>query len=266
MSQAMFFDFAHLFDADEYLYFMEDSLREENTEAQVAFMEKHLELRPGMKIVDLGCGHGRHVVELASRGYECVGVDLVEGFLELARKNAEARGVKPTFVRGDMGSFGSEYTFDRAICLFDAFGFFDDAHAINTLLCVHRALEDGGLFLLDLRTREWMTRIPPVAVLDKGNGDLMIDRHHFDIATGRFVDRRTYVREGKQREVMFSVRLYAFTEIRLILQSVGFEVLAAFGGFDGSPISALKSRTLVLAKKSKPVAPNAPEASASGPA
>lgn len=255
----MYFDFAHLFDAEEYLYFMEESLREERTDDQIAFLEKHLELKPGMKVVDLGCGHGRHVIGLAEKGYDCVGVDLVEGFLDVARKTAEERGVKASFVRGDMGSFGAEYTFDRAICLFDAFGFFDDAHAINTLLCVHRALEENGLFLLDLRTREWMTRLPQVAITDKGNGDMMIDRHHFDIATGRFIDRRTYVRDGKQREVMFSVRLYAFTEIRLILQSVGFEVLAAFGGWDGSPISALKSRTLVLARKGKPVAPNAPQ-------
>lgn len=257
MSQALYFDFNHLFDPEEYLYFMEDSLREENTEAQTSFLERQLALRPGMKVVDLGCGHGRHVIELARRGYECVGVDLVEGFLEIARRDAEQAGVKATFVRGDMGSFGSEYEFDRATCLFDAFGFFDDAHAINTLMCVHKALTEGGLFALDLRTREWMTRIPMAAVLDKGNGDLMIDRHHFDIATSRFVDRRTYLRAGKQREVMFSVRLYAFTEIRLILQSVGFEVVGAFGGFDDSPISAQKPRTVIIAKKTAPLAANA---------
>jgi hypothetical protein len=106
-----------------------------------------------------------------------------------------------------------------------------------------------------------MTRVPATAVLDKGNGDMMIDRHHFDVASGRFVDRRTYLRAGKQREVMFSVRLYAFTEIRLILQSVGFEVVGAFGGFDDSPISALKPRTVVIAKKSTPRAANAPSQS-----
>jgi SAM-dependent methyltransferase len=258
MSQPLYFDFNHLFDPEEYLYFMEESLREEDTLAQISFLEKQLALAPGMKIVDLGCGHGRHVIEFARKGYDCVGVDLVEGFLEIGRQNAERAGVRATFVRGDMGSFGSEYEFDRATCLFDAFGFFDDAHAINTLLCVHKALSEGGLFALDLRTREWMTRIPMAAVLDKGNGDMMIDRHHFDITTGRFVDRRTYLRAGKQREVMFSVRLYAFTEIRLILQSVGFEVVGAFGGFEDTPISPQRPRTVVIAKKVAPTAANAP--------
>jgi hypothetical protein len=97
-----------------------------------------------------------------------------------------------------------------------------------------------------------MVRVPACAVTDMGNGDLMIDRHHFDIATGRFVDRRTYLRGGKQREVMFSVRLYAFTEIRLILHSVGFEIEGVFGGFDGSPLSANKPRTVVVCRKVEP--------------
>jgi len=154
-----------------------------------------------------------------------------------------------SFVRGDIGGFESTDTYDAAVCLFDAFGFFDDAHSIKTLRGAHKALEMGGTFALDLRTREWMTRIPSCSVLDKGNGDMMIDRHHFDIQTSRFVDRRTYLRGGKQREVMFSVRLFAFTEIRLILHSVGFEVEAAFGGFDGSPLSANKPRTLILCRK-----------------
>ncbi len=251
MTQPLFFDFTQLFDADEYLYFMEDSLREENTSGQIDFLERALALKPGSRVVDLGCGHGRHAIELAKRGHRVTGIDLVEGFLEVARKHAEEAGVASTasFVRGDIGGFESTDTYDAAVCLFDAFGFFDDAHSIKTLRGAHKALEMGGTFALDLRTREWMTRIPSCSVLDKGNGDMMIDRHHFDIQTSRFVDRRTYLRGGKQREVMFSVRLFAFTEIRLILHSVGFEVEAAFGGFDGSPLSANKPRTLILCRK-----------------
>jgi len=249
MSEQVYFDFAQLIDAEEYLYFMADSLREENTSAQVDFIESRLGLQPPAKIVDLGCGHGRHSIELAKRGHDVTGVDLVEGFLDVARKDAEAQAVDVKFVRGDMGTFVSQPMFDAAICMFDAFGFFDDAHSIGTLRCVQHALVDGGKFLLDLRSREWMLRVPPCAVTDKGNGDMMIDRHHFDIETSRFVDRRTYVRDGKQREVMFSVRLYAYTEIRLILHSVGFEIDGVYGGFDGSPLSASKPRTIIAARK-----------------
>lgn len=247
--EPVFFDFAQLFDADEYLYFMAASLREENTTAQIDFIEQALSLTPPKKIVDLGCGHGRHAIELSRRGYDVTGIDLVEGFLDHARKEAELAGVSAKFVRGDIGAFENEPEYDAALCLFDAFGFFDDSHCIGTLRCAHKALVPEGKFVLDLRTREWMVRVPTYSVTDIGNGDMMIDRHHFDITSGRFVDRRTYVRDGKQREVMFSVRLFAFTEIRLILHSVGFEIEAAYGGYDGSPLSPNKPRTLIVCRK-----------------
>jgi SAM-dependent methyltransferase len=252
MPEPMFFDFTQLFDAEEYLYFMEESLRAEDTSAQVSFLEDVLEAKPPMKILDLGCGHGRHANELARRGYDVLGMDLVDGFLDVARRDAEAEGLKVEYVRGDMGSFEIESAFDRVVCLYDAFGFFDDYHQVETLRCVHRALVPDGRFLLDLRTREFMVRLPGVAVLDKGNGDMMIDRQQFDLETGRFVDRRTYVRDGKQREVMFSVRLWAFTEIRLVLQSIGFTIEAAYGGFEKVPISAQRPRTVLVCRRVDP--------------
>jgi SAM-dependent methyltransferase len=252
VTQPVMFDFNDLFDAEEYLYFMEESLVAENTPAQVDFLVRATAIQPGARVLDLGCGHGRHSIELAKRGFDVTGVDLVEGFLDVGRKAAEETGVKVNFVRGDIAGFETHEPYDAALCLFDAFGFFDDAHSIKALRCAHGALSMGGRFVLDLRTREWMTRLPSCAVSDKGNGDMMVDRHHFDIGTSRFVDRRTYVRDGKQREVMFSVRLYAFTEIRLILHTIGFEMTAAFGGFEETPISAAKPRMVLLCTKIDP--------------
>lgn len=263
MNEPMFFDFANLFDAEEYLYFMEDSLREENTPAQVDFIVDKAAMTTDMRVLDLGCGHGRHANELARRGFSVLGIDLVEGFLEVARRDAERDGLSTTFLRGDMGAFEANAEYDRIVCLYDAFGFFDDSHQLETLRCIHRALKDDGKLVLDLRTLPWMVRLPACAVLDKGNGDMMIDRHHFDLTSGRFVDRRTYVRGGKQREVMFSVRLWAFTEIRLVMRSVGLEVEAAYGGFESSAPSPNKPRTVLVARKVPP--PTIEDFQAAGP-
>lgn len=252
MTEPMYFDFANLFDAEEYLYFMEESLRDENTPQQIDFIVDKAAMTPNMRVLDLGCGHGRHANELARRGHRVLGIDLVEGFLEVARAEAARDGLSTTFVRGDMGAFNADAEYDRVVCLFDAFGFFDDTHQLETLRCIHRALTDDGKLVLDLRTREWMIRLPTCAVYDKGNGDMMIDRHHFDMTSGRFVDRRTYIRGGKQREIMFSVRLWAFTEIRLVMRSVGLEVEAAYGGFDGTAPSPNKPRMVLVAKKVPP--------------
>lgn len=251
MTQTVYYDFAQLFDADEYLYFMEDTLRLENTEAQVDFIEQRLALFPGAgdRVLDLGCGHGRHAIELARRGHSVTGIDLAETFVTVARRDAAAAGVEVEFVHGDMAAVDAHAQYTGAVCLFDAFGFFDDAHALLTLQAAHRALLAGGRLLLDLRTREWMLRLPPVTVVDKGNGDMLIDRQHFDAESGRLIDRRTTLRGDRRRDVTFSVRLYTYTEIRSLLLTAGFGIEWAGGGFDGAPLSPDRPRTLILARK-----------------
>jgi len=249
MADAVHYDFSQLFDADEYLYFMEDTLRAENTPAQVDFIERALALAPRQQVVDLGCGHGRHAIELARRGYRVTGIDLSESFIGAATSAALAAGVDARFFHCDIGAFEVETGFDAAICLFDAFGFFDDAHCLRALQNTRAALLPGGVLLLDLRTREWMLRQPPVTVVDKGNGDLMIDRQHFDVETGRLVDRRTMLRGATRRDVAFSVRLFSFTEIRSLLSAAELEITAAYGGFDGAPLSPDRPRTLIVARR-----------------
>jgi SAM-dependent methyltransferase len=255
MNTTVYYDFAQLFDADEYLYFMEDTLRLENTPAQVDFIEQRVAAFPGtcMRLVDLGCGHGRHAVELARRGHAVTAIDLAEGFLAVGRRAAADAGVEVRFLHGDMAAMEFEAQFDGAICLFDAFGFFDDSHALRTLQAVHRALLPGGRLLLDLRTREWMLRLPPASVVDKGNGDLMIDRQQFDALSGRLVDRRTTLRGERRRDVQFSVRLYTFTEIHSLLLGAGFEIEWCGGGFDGAPLSIdLDPRDAAIGRERRP--------------
>jgi SAM-dependent methyltransferase len=249
MSASAHFRFDEVFDADEYLYFYEDTLREEDTARQVTFVERELALAPGARVLDLGCGHGRHTNELARRGYAVLGVDLVLGFLERAREEARRDGLRVDYALGDVRGLGIVESFDHAIALFDSFGFLDDAGNEEYLRTVAAALTPGGSLLLDVRNRDWIARsILPVTVLDKGE-DLMVDRHFFDSTTGRLVDRRTYVRGGRVRNVSFSIRLYSPGEIALLLRLCGFTVERMWGGWDGSPVSLAKNRLLVLAKK-----------------
>lgn len=249
MSSEALFQFDDVFDAQEYLYFYEDTLRQEDTGHQIEVIERELSLAPGARIVDLGCGHGRHSNALARRGYRVLGVDMVMGFLDVARAEARQEGLAVEYALGDVRGLGVMESFDHAICLFDAFGFLDDAGNEEHLHAVAQALVPGGTLLLDVRNRDWIVRnIQPVTVLDKGD-DLMIDRHAFDTQSGRLVDRRTYVRGGRARTVTFSIRLFTLSEITLLLRNAGLVVERAWGGWDGAPVSMARNRMLVLAKK-----------------
>lgn len=249
MTERVYFDFDQVFDADEYLYFYEDTLREEDTPSQVSFALRALGASKGDKILDLGCGHGRHANELARRGYEVLGIDLVPGFLDRARAEAEREGLSATYVHGDVRGLGLTSVFDHAVCLFDAFGFLDDEGNEAYLRSAHAAIKPGGALLLDTRSRDFIVRsILPVTVLDKGD-DMMVDRHMFDVPTGRLVDRRTYVRDGRARTVTFSLRLYTLSELTLLLRTTGFIVEQTWGGWDGGPIALGKNRMIVLARR-----------------
>ena len=74
----------------------------ERTLAQVDFVVKAAELSSGAAVLDLCCGHGRHSIELAQRGYRVVGLDISEPSLDLARAAAGEAGVEIEFIQGDM--------------------------------------------------------------------------------------------------------------------------------------------------------------------
>lgn len=74
----------------------------QNTAQEVEFIEREIgHDRCSKLILDVGCGTGRHALELARRGYRVVGVDLSESLLAQGRKMAEAEGLAVTFILGD---------------------------------------------------------------------------------------------------------------------------------------------------------------------
>jgi SAM-dependent methyltransferase len=235
-----------VFDVDDYLYFYEETLRAENTPGQVDRLVAELPLAAGAAVIDLGCGHGRHALALARRGFAVTGVDRVAGFVERARVEAALQGLAAEFLHADLRELPALGPFDAAVCLFDVFGLHRDEDNQRVLAAMARSLRPGGGFCLDLRNRDWMVRnLLPVTTLQRGD-DLMIDRHAFDSRSGRLVDRRVTVRGGRVRETPFSVRLYSFGEIEGLLRGAGLAVTAAYGDWAGSPVSINLNRLVIF--------------------
>jgi SAM-dependent methyltransferase len=243
------FDYDAVFDVDDYLYFYGDMLTDERTEAEVTALVQILELTVPMTILDLACGFGRHANRLAALGHQVTGIDLMPGFLEIARRNAAEKGVQVIYQQGDMRQLSFIEMFDRVMMLFTAFGYFEDEDNLLVLKNVARALKPGGSLVFDIPNRDVILNgFLPYIVTEKDQ-NLMIDRNTFDSATGRLYNRRIIIRDDVRKDKPFFVRIYNPTEISDVLDRAGLGVYKMYGGWDGQQISTDSRRMVVVARK-----------------
>lgn len=198
-----------------------------NTLAEVDFLIEVLGLQPGMTILDMGCGTGRHSVELAKRGYRMTGVDLSLHMLAEASKAAEAAGVETEFIQADATKFETTRQFDAAICLcegsFGLLGAADDPFErdLAILRNIHAALKPGGPFMLTALSALRMIRMYSQEDADAGKYDPMT-----------LVESGVMDFDGEQ--VPTRERGYTIPELRLMFRVAGFEVLHTWGGTAGA--------------------------------
>lgn len=240
------FDIREVFD-DDYLYFYEQRLSE-RTDADVDLIWRLLELVPGTTVLDLACGHGRIANQLAERGCRVTGLDLTASFLELARRDAAERGVTLDYVEGDMRSLPWRHRFDRIVCWFTSFGYFDDDANRRVLAEAFRALKPGGRLLIETIHRDSLVRRLFRDFVEERDGNYMIDRVRFDVLMGRLNADRIALRDGHVRSFSYFVRVLSYTELRNWLSAVGFTRVEAFGE-EGAPLTLESARMIVVAQR-----------------
>lgn len=242
------FDTEALFDQD-YLYFYAPVLTAEHSDAQTEQIWRLLQLRPGMRVLDLACGHGRIANRLAARGCQVTGLDVTPLFLEVARRDADQLGVEVDYVQGDMRELPWTKEFDRVINWFTAFGYFDDGDNRRVLDQIAQALKPGGAVALDLLNPYWLAQnFKPHRVAAERDGNYLIDKSWLDFVAGTVNTERTVLCRGEVRRFEFFVRLFTYTELRDWLVVAGFTGVDCYGG-DGEPLSLESWRMVVTAQR-----------------
>jgi len=123
------------------------------------------------ELLDLGCGTGRHLLELAARGWRGVGVDLSMESLQVARERSADLGVDVTLIRGNVCDLGflSGGRFDAALLLFGTLGMVAGPENRQAVLRqVRELLRPGGRLILHVHNvwrhadspqgRRWLLR------------------------------------------------------------------------------------------------------------
>lgn len=204
------------------------------TKGECDFIEHELEFKKNLKILDVGCGTGRHSIELTRRGYNITGIDLSESQLVLARKKAKNAGLQIDFRQYDARELPFEHEFDVAIMLCEG-GFplmETDEMNYEILRNVSQALRSpgkfifttlNGLFPLHHSVEEFCN-----ANSDEGNASYR--SNSFDLMTFRDHNITEIVDDNGQTVALeCNERYYVPSEITWLLKTLGFKTIEIFG-------------------------------------
>lgn len=178
------------------------------TEQEVGFIVDALGLGPGVQVLDVGCGPGRHAHALARRGIDVVGIDISQRFVDLATEHAPPGA---TFMRGDARALAYDGEFDAAISLCQrAFGLVGDDDG-NVLAGMARAVKPGGAVIFSAFSAYFLLRH-------------LEDHETFDAAAGVSTEQ-TEVRNAAGDSLAAELHTSVFTprELRLLCAAAGLD-------------------------------------------
>jgi SAM-dependent methyltransferase len=212
------------------------------TEQEVEFLVDALDLEPGQRVLDVGCGPGRHALALAGRGMRVVGVDRSPDFIALARAAAVEQRATVDFVGMDVRDLAFDGEFDAVICLCQGgFGLLGGRDEPEAFARIARSVRPGGRLALSAFSAAFAVRF-------------LEDGETFDPATGVLHEVAT-VRDpdGAEREFDLWTTCFTTRELELLAAGAGFEVDAvhgvAPGGYGARPPALDQPELLLLARR-----------------
>ena len=233
-------ELANWYDFPQYF----DMVFRDETAAEIDFFLTAFERLAGggvRRVLEPGCGSGRLVAALASRGLSVTGVDLSAPSLDYLRRKLRRRGLSATLCRCDFTSLDLGQTFDAAYCTFNTFRHLtSEQAAVRHLQSVADHLRPGGIYILGFHIipldadpqciERWQARHAATTVnvtlrVADFNRRKRIERLHV-VLTARTPTRTIRCRSE------FPLRLYTTAQVLKTLSSVPQLEIAGVYDFD----------------------------------
>jgi len=204
-------------------YFSKKQLQQD-----VGFLINVLSLNKKDKILDLACGHGRHVIELKKRQFDIEGLDFSSHLLKIAKKDAKRENLQINFYRQDINNLKLKTKYDKIFLFFSEFGLFN-AHKV--LKNVAKILKPGGLFLLDcdnvFRLIQYLIKHPKAP-------------YEFDFVNMKLKEKR---KNSK------GVKYYTVPELEKLFKNNKLKITSIYGNYLKDSLDINSKRIIIIGKK-----------------
>ena len=206
----------------------------QGTAGECDFIEKEIAYDKSLKIIDIGCGTGRHSIELAKRGYQITGIDLSESQLKRAKEKAKELNLNIEFRKHDARNLPFEGEFDLAIMLCEGgFSLMEtDEMNFEILKNATKALKNQGRFIFTALNGLFplfhsVNEFYKSATKD-GNSECK--NCSFDLMTFRDHNSVTFDNDaGTKKELTCNERYYVPSELTWLLKTLGYKKIDIFG-------------------------------------
>lgn len=216
----------------------------QGTSKEVEYIIEELRLKQG-KILDFGCGMGRHCIEFSKRGFDITGVDFSEALIKKA--NIQNKN-NITFIHGDCRKFLFKEKFDLILCLYDVIGSFrDEKENIKIINNIYANLKKGGKAVISVMNMELTKHLAmyqaslrknpeellklKASTIMKESGDVFNPEYYLIDTDSNLVFRREQFNQDEllATEYILADKRYTRDEISQLFINSGFKInLATF--------------------------------------
>jgi SAM-dependent methyltransferase len=237
----------------------------ESTKRELNFLEhvfRAHETRQVRDVLDVACGNGRHVIELARRGYKCTGLDYTPERIQIAKATAKREGVSVKLLQGDAIRLKYENEFDAVLALYILFLLPNDDDVLKSLGQIHHALRKGGILVCNIGNpfyagKHWFSlqtihkglnvveeRAPSIRITE------IVRLRDFDPMHGVTWWEETNIIEAPDGIHIFRdrerLRLFTYWDLLHYLQASGFKEIKCYANWKTNPPNNRKAETLIF--------------------
>lgn len=211
-------------------------------------------LRPPARVLDVGCGVGKHAVACALSGFDVCGIDISAPYLQSAHKLAARHGVQLRLQRMPMHELSAREEYDLVLNLFTSLGYYSPrAKNIDVLKKMVRALRPGGRIVLDVTHLEaFENRFQAKYWRELGDRKFILESRDFSQKKKQILNDRLIITKGKVRRYAFKLHLFSAREFTSLLKRQGLTHIRCYGSLRGAAFDRNGPRLVIVAQKPLP--------------